>query len=187
MGFGEDSVSGCMITSITGTTPADCTAALTATKALAGYGTHPPYVAPWGSYSSSVAVAEWLPLSETVLSSSLTGCPVITAVEYRFLVASQGDITNPQDRIVSARVTYQTADLSSSSSNWFAGQGLEFRTVVSFVRYPNDGVWTEYVPSPPAAMASLPDDILYPIRFSSALSSSGSLVLFLFLLFIAFF
>jgi hypothetical protein len=135
---------------------------------------------------------DWIAITEVLpTTSSSEACIFITEVDYQFMVARQGSIDNPQNRLVSARVSYRTstlAEVSRCTGLQCRGASLHFevRSVVSFVWVPDDGLWEDFVPRPPPAIPSLPDDILYPFRFSSSSSrlslhiATSSLLLALF-------
>ena len=118
--------------------------------------------------SDPLKVAEWVELTgaDTVPSAATADrdgrqcIDIIDAVHYEFVTMKVGSTTNPQEKIVSAAVSYHT-------SNWVFRQPLDaqtqqfsVKTTVTFVRL--EQAADVFVPILPTLIPELPWDVLYP-------------------------
>lgn len=138
----------------------------------------------WGD-SDAGNVDEWLPNSEnqgqladtTINPSSgqawdprgnCTG--VVDSVHLQVLTASIGNIRNPQQKIIGARISF-------GSVSWLApqqGQDAYYtlRSTVSFLQIP-DGGSIEVMPRIPSVLPILPDDLFYPFATGMGARAHG--------------
>jgi hypothetical protein len=142
------------------------------------------HVGSWGS-SDPLNAADWIAIdaatfstasqSWTASTTSSTGAGTCTGIatilNVEFLVVRLGAKSNPQNKVVGARISYDTAtivvpDLDTSVD-------VEMRTVVTFAVLPEGGS-QEVIPQAPPLLPKLPRDVLYPLFISSALSAFKS-------------
>lgn len=133
----------------------------------------------WGD-SDSGNVAEWIPnaqnqqqLADTSINPSsgqawdprgnCTG--VVDAMHLQVLTASVGNVKNPQQKIIGARIRF-------GSVSWLAPQQgndayYTLTSTVSFLELP-DGGSVEVMPAIPSVLPVLPDDLFYPFATGPA-------------------
>lgn len=114
-------------------------------------------------------------------------------MKYEFLYAKVGSTFNPQNKIIGARVYYETENIiftvESESNNGnphkLKKQDIMLTTSVSFIEYDQDNSYKTYSPPPPPILLSVPYDIFYPFEVNAAsksnLISMSSLIAGLFL------
>lgn len=92
----------------------------------------------------------------------------ITSVNYRFLWAFVGAHTNPQPKIIAARIEFGTEDLVFHSDGTSAAREESFplQTTVTFKQRTKG--YDHYTPPSPPVAVSVPYDLWYPFKIESA-------------------
>eukprot|EP00003_Mantamonas_plastica_P014062 TRINITY_DN2441_c0_g2_i3.p1 TRINITY_DN2441_c0_g2~~TRINITY_DN2441_c0_g2_i3.p1 ORF type:complete len:372 (+),score=109.43 TRINITY_DN2441_c0_g2_i3:926-2041(+) len=143
--------------------------------------------------ASYLDIGQWLSISGSSFPTLPTASvdpngvctSVVVSMDYEFLYARLGARSDPQNRIVGARVSYQTADLrynciggSCQYSVMTSATDLQpfvLASTVRFVLLPDQAL-VEVVPPPPPGLPTLPDDIFYPFTIEVASDAATSSV-----------
>jgi hypothetical protein len=133
------------------------------------------YVGIYGN-ADPLDVAQWIPFSVRTSSAvrswdSHTGicAGMLSGVKYKFLYASQGEYTYPQNKILAAEVEYITSDWYSvvPHNDTLTTQSFPLTVSVEFV--PTDEQAVEgYAPPAPPVLFKVPYDVFYPFFASPA-------------------
>lgn len=185
VGFGQDVKSGCSIEYDEAALEAAC-------SAFANAQTLPVTLSDWWSavVNGSVAAAigmfgnadpldasDWIALTTeslstyadvTMYNAKLRQCDdIVSSINLELLYAPVGENSDPQNKIVAARVWYGTDTwrFRRTDRSGFA-QTFSFYTTVTFVEY-DVSMIEDYVPSTPDLLPKLPHDLWYPFTLSS--------------------
>lgn len=130
------------------------------------------YVGIYGN-ADPLDASQWLALAAPVIPvtglnrkwNDFTGtCSnMITSLNYKFLVAYSGELSNPQSKLIAASAAYSTVDwvLALPPNDFVSTQSFPLTVTVSFVKNDQQGV-EEYYPPPPPVLFSVPYDVFYP-------------------------
>ncbi|KAH3757953.1 tectonic protein [Pelomyxa schiedti] len=159
--FGDDSITSCtyyvdpLSLNVDSSTVCSAFVGLTTPLFVSG---HPSLIAAFGNASTEL-VDEWISISDS--PPTLTGCQYISELQLTILASKQGNVFNPQNKIVAAQFAYITSNLISDvkcvGTMCQSPFPIDLRMVVSFSWYvaPDD----ELVAVAPPALPDLPDDI----------------------------
>jgi hypothetical protein len=101
-------------------------------------------------------------------------------MEYQFLVADVGSLTNPQSKIIGARIQYKQEYWKfncvgvTQCQDANAVQQFELQSTVTF--YHIDQQPHQRKATNPPFLPSLPQDIFYPFYISSAMQTSWNMM-----------
>ena len=188
VGFGYDLVTGCQMQLTRDTlrdlccsTSSSCTAANPSAYA----DNHGPYFLALPSTDNYVGVYgnadpldanQWIKLSKRISTlnptwNNITGvCSnMLTGLHYKFLVASTGEKSYPQSKIVAAEVEQLVSDLRSNIPyrDTKSTQSFPLEIIVSFIHKDASAI-TGYTPAAPPVLFKVPRDVFYPFFMSPA-------------------
>lgn len=95
---------------------------------------------------------------------------MFTGLHYNFLITKSGEISNPQNKIISSSVEITTSDLIYLSPINTTKQSFQLSVTVSFIFKDPENLVGYVVPPPPNQIAA-PYDAFYPFQVSAGSSS----------------
>ncbi len=116
---------------------------------------------------------QWLKVNKAFQDSTasfqdrtLTCTGVVTAAHYRFMWTLVGSVKNPQAKIMSVQVDYESSPMQFLDDGVAATQNFPFDVTVNWKFYKID----EKIYSPPAPpiIFSVPYDVFYPFQITGA-------------------
>ena len=140
-----------------------------------------------GIYGNSdpLDVSQWLTLTQPVESAtrrwneiSGTCSNMYSGMNYQFLVSRTGEKANPQNKIVSAAVSYSSRDwtMRLPFEDNVSKQAFALSVTVSFIF--RDQELKSYNPPAPPVLFKVPYDVFYPFSIGNAAPRSSSLSIF---------
>eukprot|EP00618_Florenciella_parvula_P017385 CAMPEP_0119503752 /NCGR_PEP_ID=MMETSP1344-20130328/24819_1 /TAXON_ID=236787 /ORGANISM="Florenciella parvula, Strain CCMP2471" /LENGTH=703 /DNA_ID=CAMNT_0007540073 /DNA_START=55 /DNA_END=2166 /DNA_ORIENTATION=- len=108
--------------------------------------------------------------------ATMTCSPMITSLNYKFLVAYVGSVDNPQAKVISASASYgREPVVFSAEGGDGVTQNVMLSTTVSFITY--KGTESKaYAPPAPPILFTMPYDVFYPFSINSAAGTRVSYV-----------
>ena len=171
--FGTDQMSGCYL-SVTRQELADIC------NGISSWVDGTTYIPNFLSYNASYVgifgnadpldISQWLEIDvqsdaiTTLWDDTLGVCVDLpTSINYKFLTTPAGSVSAPQNKIISAQISYtkQTIRWRGSSIDTTLKQRIPFYSTVSFIEYEDTSMVNYDLPNPKLVI-SLPYDVFYP-------------------------
>lgn len=139
-----------------------------------------------GAYGNAdpLNAADWIPIEVddlsatadvTMYNSQRKQCDnIVTSLNVEFMYANMGEESNPQRKIVAARMWYGTDSWRFRQSLSTTPQRFAFYTTVTFAEFPSEQTGA-FVPPTPPILPQLPHDLFYPFVLSEASTTYPSL------------
>ena len=99
---------------------------------------------------------------------------MVSGLHYKFLVASTGEKSFPQSKIVAAEVEHLTSEWRSNVpyTDTVSKQTFPLEVIVSFIHKDSSDI-AGYVPPAPPVLVRVPHDVFYPFFMSPASSKAS--------------